>query len=65
MQIILMGIPRQGLRDLVEPLLGEGVYPAAHSITNILPELLHGVHRVLSRFIVSKRICFLIQFEIC
>ena len=44
-QIILMGIPRQGLCDLVEPLLG---CPAAHSVTSILPELLHGVHGVLS-----------------
>ena len=48
MRMILTGVPCQGLRDLVEPLLGEGVCPAAHSVTDILPEFLHGGHRVLS-----------------
>ena len=47
-RMILMGVPCQGMRDLVEPLLGEGVCPAAHCVTDILPELLHGGHRVLS-----------------
>ena len=46
--MILVSVPYQGIRDLVEPLLGEGVCPAAHRVTDILPELLHGGHRVLS-----------------
>ena len=50
-----MGVPRQGLRDLVEPLLGEGVCPAAHRVTDILPELLHRGHRVLSLLYSVRR----------
>ena len=50
-----MGVPRQGLRDLVEPLLGEGVCPAAHRVTDILPELLHRGHRVLSLLCSVRR----------